>query len=228
MGFFKDLVDGFCSAVSSVCSFISSSASSMLSTVGALAAKIAPYINVIVNVVQIAAKVFELLKPEESLEGRGERVLQAAEQNISLESCDNDFEEYKKKLDEFEIDPNVKHKKEECLAAGSAYIVKGVEESSLYLRNFSQFLALCCAGKDNTVISEFFNSRRIETYLKLAADMRLDIAKINSYFDGSLAISDFDKVDNFLHSAEKQIDANYNEKVFDKTLSDMTDVIRKL
>lgn len=214
--------------IDAVCDFMNSPEGEMLLKIAELAARINPALRPYVLALYAVATVCRLLKPEEKIEDKGEVVLQAAEKGITLESCNNDFEEYKKKIEEFEIDPTIKHSEDECFIAGASYLIKGIEESSPYLRNFSEVLALCCAGKDNAVISDFFNEKRIETYSKLATDMRFDIGKISSYFEGTLTTSEFDKVDNFLHTAEKQLDPNYTEKDFDKTILTVTDEIKKL
>lgn len=222
--FFSGVCSAIGSAVSSVCSFISGSASTIGLTVGKLAAAVSPYIAAISAVVQVVGIICNLLKPHEKLEDKGEQVLQAAEQGITLESCDNDFEEYKKRIDEFEIDPEVKHSKEECQVAGASYVLKGIAESSPYLRDFASVLSLCIY--DNT--KYFFTPTRIKEYSELAKSMEVDISKVKAYFDGSLSTRDFDKVNDLIYTAEKNINPQFSEKEFDKTISDVTDEVRKM
>lgn len=228
MGFWSSICSAVSSAVSSVCSFISSTASSMLSTVGALAAKVSPIIQAISIVIQVVGAICDLLKPNEQLPDKGEAVLQAAENGITLESCDNDFEEYKKRIEEFEIDPTKKHSETECLVAGASYVIKGITEFSPYLRDFPDMLTLCYHGTKNQLLGSFFSSERVKTLTELAQSMQVDIGKVKSYFDGSLATSDFDKVDSLLHESEKKMNPEYSEKDFDKRISDVTDEVRKL
>lgn len=152
MGLFGCIGSAISSCVRSVCSGIGnavkscfsaagsimSSVGSMIRNCGAVAAvigKINPYIATALTVLNLCcaiAKVVgvccEILKPNEEIEDMGERVIQADEQGISLESCQNDFNKYIEKIRSMKIDPEkaALHTMEQKLAAGFLLVEKGL------------------------------------------------------------------------------------------------------
>ena len=124
MGFW----DGICSFCSSVCSTVKdvcSSIGSALSNIGKVASTISVISKVLavipgmqaasaflLNVSKVASAIAVMCKvfsPDDNIEDIGERALQAEENGITLEKCENDFNKYMEKLRNMELDPNKKH-----------------------------------------------------------------------------------------------------------------------
>ncbi|PID73935.1 MAG: hypothetical protein CSB33_01120 [Desulfobacterales bacterium] len=171
-------------------------------------------LSTIAKVVQAIGIVMDIVKPHETIENIGEKVIQAGEQGITLESFDDDFQKYKERIDRFKIDPEkakdrpVEHQQ----IAGIAYVERGLLNRSSYL-GISNLYPLMAAQKN------FFSPERMQAYAQVAQDVQFSMNKIKNYFDGSCAFSERSKIEDFLHSAEKRYDSGYNKENYADTLN---------
>ena len=159
------------SAVRGVASAVTSVATSVLQAVKVLAPvleklvgpKIEIAAQVIGIVIDVVAKVMNLLKPNEKVPDMGERSLQAEEQGITLENCNDDFDAYMEKLRALELDPQkaaMRSKIDQWLA-GSLLLEKGLE---------LKYPQMSTAAMWPIVIRnpDFFTRQRQEVYTHLA------------------------------------------------------------
>ncbi len=129
-----------CSFVSSVGSAISSAVSSIGGALSSFASTIAPVLGNIIDAIKPIAEAIVrfannflqalgILKQDEQVEDLGERALQAAQADITLDKFE-DFDEYMDALRNFELDPEVAAKRStaEKLVAGLGIGTIGVED----------------------------------------------------------------------------------------------------
>lgn len=202
----SSLASGIASVVSSIGSTLSSVASGVADAVKTLApvltewaGKISPIAQVICQCIEIVAKLCGILQQDETVEEIGERSLQAEEEGITLESCDNDYNAYMKRLREFEMDPSKAEARPEWekRLAGSLVVEKGIEELSpnMSTKDIWPLLARC---------AEFFTSERLTTYAKLAKEQGVPFGETLAKFfspDENVHVDKKDK--DFVYSAEK-------------------------
>lgn len=222
---FLDAVGSFFSGVATFVSSIAESAISIAARVVPIAVRIAvPVLNVIsaiVEVVQVLAVLLNIIKPHEKLEDVGEKVIQAGEMGITLESCGNDFQKYKERIDSFEIDPEKAKARpvEDKQLAAIAYVERGLLSCSAYL-GINNLYPLLALQKD------FFSPERIRAYAEAAMEAGFNLNKLKGYFDGTCTFSERNRIESFLHSAEKAFDPAYDTKKFADTLSNVSSNMR--
>lgn len=224
MSLFSEISTAITSAITTISSFLYKSAPIILKNLGELNPEAKKWINIISIVVSAIGTICDLLDPEEKIEDKGEQVLQATEAGITLEFCNNDFDEYQKRIDEFEIDPDKTHSLEECQIMGSAYILAGIKETFPYLRNIEPLLVL--AMQDKT--KDFFTPERVAEYVKQSQSMHINIDKIKEYYNDTLPIKDFDKVENLIYTAEKNLDSTLSKEKFNEMTVKITDEVKSL
>lgn len=210
MGFWSSLCSAVGTGIKAVASGISSALSTVSANVGAAVKALVPAlskwagnigvaIQVISLCVEVAAKICELLRKNETVADIGERSLQAGEEGITLESCQNDYKAYLKRLREFELDPQKAAARPEIekMAAGSLVLEKGLEELYPAMSTRDLWLALARAGN-------FFTPERLETYARLAKEQNFPFGETFAKFfmpppDGHLG----KKIYDFVNAAEK-------------------------
>lgn len=151
------------------------------------------------GMVQDACKALGLIGPEQTVEDCGDRAIQAAEAGIVLENF-NDWDEYKKSLDEFELDPEKSEmlSKHEKQAMGLAVLGKGLDEkTSISTYDFYSLYA---------VNSDFFNPQRGKAWMNLACERQFDCSLINQLLQGTLDPKLKPQVVEFIDTAEKRYD----------------------
>ena len=149
MGWFSSMCSSIGSAISSVCSSVGSAVrgfcnivSNAVSSIGNVASTISVISKVLavipgmqtasaflLTISKVAAAIAVMCKvfsPDDNIEDIGERALQAEENGITLEKCENDFNKYMEKLRNMELDPNKKHDIDECRLAGALVAEKGI------------------------------------------------------------------------------------------------------
>ncbi|WP_300709981.1 hypothetical protein [uncultured Desulfovibrio sp.] len=165
------------SAISSVASSVSSAVSAFMGAVGTLANKLGPVlgkvgniIGIIVTVVEIAARLANLLQPQETVREIGKRALQAEDEDITLETCDNDFKAYMEKLRALKLDPekNARHSDWEQQAAGIVVLEKGLEQCEPCLTSRAMWEVMCR-------YPEFFSKERLKCYAEFARESGLPL-----------------------------------------------------
>lgn len=125
----SSICSGISNAVSSIGSALSTFAASIAPVIGLVLDKISPYIKIICNIANTLLQIFGILKPEENVEEVGDRALQAAEQDITMDKFD-DFDEYMAALRNFELDPekSKKYSEVEKIVAGIGVGTIGMED----------------------------------------------------------------------------------------------------
>ncbi len=129
MGFWSSVGDA-CSAVvstvSSVCSAVVDTAVSVTKGIGTFVGEIGKLaigaIKLVVGLIVKVCQVLGLIEADEDPEELGDKVLQAQEEGITPESCEN-YEEYAKKIRNFKLDPekSKKHSQVDKLVAAGVY-----------------------------------------------------------------------------------------------------------
>lgn len=192
MGFF----DFIGSCFSSVCSYIGGAISEAVSCCIGIGESACECLT---GMVQDLFKAVGVLRSDETVEEVGDRIIQAAEAGISSNDFDN-FDEYKKQLDEFELDPKKSEmlSKHEKQAMGLAVLSKGLDEKTGI--SSYDFYALW------SVNSDFFNLQRGQAWMKLACERQFDCSLINQLLDGKLDPKLKPQVVEFIDTAEKRYD----------------------
>lgn len=182
MGFFSwvgECVSTIASGIKSVASGITSALTSMGVNLGAAVKNLAPVlgkwagqigvaIQVISVCVEVIARICAILQKNETVADIGERALQAEEDGVTLESCNNDYQAYMKRLREFELDPHKASRWSEAdkLLAGSLVLEKGIED--LYPRMSTADLWPIIVRS-----ASFFTPERFEAYAKMAREQNM-------------------------------------------------------
>lgn len=165
------------SALSSVASSVSSAVSAFMGAVETLGNKLGPVLgkvgtilNNIVMVVEIVARLANLLQPRETVREIGARALQAEGEGITLGSCDNDFKAYMEKLRALKLDPekNARHSDWEQQAAGIVVLEKGLEQCAPCLTSRAMWEVMCR-------YPEFFSKERLKCYAEFARESGLPL-----------------------------------------------------
>ncbi len=170
--------------------------------------KVGLIINIIVTVVEIAARIANLLQPQETVKDIGERALQAEEEGITLEACDNDFNAYMEKLRALKLDPekSAQHRDWEHEAAGLLVLEKGLELCAPYLTSRAMWPLMC--GNP-----QFFSKERLSSYAAFALESGMPLGEsVAKYFSSQTPATERLKAMDFMEGAERhfQPDASLN------------------
>lgn len=225
--FLSDCATSLVSGIKSVASGISSALSSVGINVGAAVnllrtalEKWVPQIGVAIRVisicVEVVAKICGIMRQTETVAEIGERSLQADEHGITLESCNNDYKAYMKRLREFELDPRKAEERpeDEKLLAGCEVLEKGIEALYPQMSTAAAWLVLARGAS-------FFTPERLEAYAKMAKEQNMPFGEsLGKFFmpppDGHVGKKIFD----FVYAAEKAFNPsatpNEIQKEFDK------------
>ncbi|MFW6015087.1 MAG: hypothetical protein ACOCRK_01465 [bacterium] len=158
-------------------------------------------LRVVAEVIEGLAKKLGIIESEEETEDIGDRALQAEADGYKLEDFDN-YDEYMKFLRNFELDPEKSKKieEDEKLAKGLDVITKKIEDQ--FDLKMDKFLVEVAKN------IEFYNPKRIETYLEKFSESGLDL---NDIIDTG---KDFDKdikVDQVRVEVEQQLNPNMSK-----------------
>lgn len=184
MSWFGDLCDGVREIGQKVCE----ACSSAVEAIGSVVEKVKPFISeisklaldVLAPVVQIAVSVGNILglfktgNPEKL----GDKVLQGQEAGVTLDSCGNSFEEYKRKIDDFEIDPEKTaqtSKYDKLIAAGTFSEASLQDEYGFGLGSLVPFMVKH---------PEFCAPDRVAGWIKACNEIGMSTDQIASYFRG--------------------------------------------
>lgn len=123
-----------CNTVSTVGSAVASFANSIKPVLGPVLTTLAqlvphPAVKAVANFANALLHVLAIFHPEETIQNMGERALQAAEQDITLDKFDN-FDEYMAALRNFDLDPELaeKYSPVEKFVAGLGIATVGIED----------------------------------------------------------------------------------------------------
>lgn len=185
MGFFSSI--GL--ALSSIGSFVASVASTVLKI--ATTPDIVRAISAVVQVIGIA---LDILRPDQSPEKHGEKVLAAAEMGITPDAFAT-FDEYSQAIKNFEVKPGLEGKwsKEQKIAASAGVIAQGLTEYKSFSMDSAISLLMLVAQKP-----EFFTAERVLNLMGKTNDFTL----IRDYLDDELDLYDSERVEAWLASAE--------------------------
>lgn len=230
MGFLStvcSVVSSVCSAIGSAISSVASSVSSAVSTfmgaVETLSNNLAPVlgkmgtiIGIIVTIVDIAARLANLLQPRETVREIGERALQAEDEGITLESCDNDFKAYMEKLRALKLDPekSALHRDWEQQAAGIVVLEKGLEQCEPCLTSRAMWEVMCR-------YPEFFSKERLKCYAEFARESGLSLGDSVARW-GSATGSSLERLNayDFMKGAEQRFQPEASPGDITRTLRD--------
>lgn len=129
----SSLVSGVINTISSAVSSIGSALSSFVSGVGTVIGEIIetikPMAGTIVSFANDFLQMIGVLRPNEDVKDIGERALQAAEKDITIDKFD-DFDAYKQALLDFPLDPEKASQRSDSLklVAGLGVLTVGVEK----------------------------------------------------------------------------------------------------
>lgn len=223
MGLIGDIWDGVCEAASSV----GEACRSVVDSIGNVVEKVKPFIceipklpvgvfELVAEIVVTVGKILDLFKTEDP-EELGDKVLQGEDAGISLESCGNDFQEYKKRIDAFEPDPEKTaqtSKYDKLLAAGTFCEASLQEEYGFGLGTLVPFIA-----KN----PQFCSPNRVAAWIKACNDIGASTDQIANYFRGEVHGKEASNVENNIFVATEartgsdadpaQIKYEYRDKI---------------
>lgn len=129
VSFASSVIGGISSAVSSIGSIVSSFASGVGTVIGGIVEAIKPVAEFIGRFANTFLQGAGVLRPNEDVKDLGERALQAAEKNITIDKFD-DFDAYRQALRDFPLDPEKSSQRPDSvkLVAGLGVGTVGVEK----------------------------------------------------------------------------------------------------
>lgn len=160
---------------------------------------------IIEKIIKNTAVKLNLVEENVNLEELGNKVLQASENGIKRYKFEN-FEDYKKKVNLFEVDEEksqILGKNQKRLAAIS-FIIE--EITYKYELNFIEFIKIILK---NPV---FYNTDRTVAYIKEFSKAKEDISKLKDYLEGSLNEVKKIKIQEIIKSAEDFIKNNISKE----------------
>jgi len=133
-------------------------------------------VQVIGIVIDVVSKILNIIKEHETVPDIGERALQAEEQGITLESCDNDFDAYMEKIRNIKLNPQRTHQSHEQWLAGSLLLEKGLEQ---------KYPNMCTSAMWPIIVrnADFFTKERMAAYAQVAMEKNVPFGEsIAKYF----------------------------------------------
>ena len=157
-------------------------------------------IGIVGNLLKGIGRFFGFLSENETLEERGDKVLQAKEEGIVPEDFES-FEEYQKKIDEFKIDEE-KSKKidpDKKLAAGMGYVALGIDK----IFGSKALLMLGLVFKAPVL----FPLPLITTYLQAIRNGKISAIDIVNFYQGKeMKINDKKVISEYLIETEMEVE----------------------
>ncbi|WP_105258775.1 hypothetical protein [Pseudoalteromonas sp. T1lg88] len=162
-------------------------------------------IKPITDTIWKASQAMEVYKSTASAEKLGDKVIQAEQQGVTLESCMGDYKAYQNKIDNFNLDADKSLiiPVEEKLSASLVLMTIELEE-----RYGPEIVGIFGLINRN---SDFFSSDRISKYLEACDQAYISISDICSYFNSNLNRQDSNLVEKKLIEIEKSIKSDINE-----------------
>ena len=155
------------------------------------------------NAISLVARVFEAFRPNESVEGMGDRALQGAEAGIRLRDL------------ELKPDLSTRFSSEEKNAAGLAVAVRALEEKFKLPDGAMAGLPWLMATNP-----AYFDAGRIEALLRVTKD----VASIVDYLDGKLGRADREHVEGTLVRAGSDLQP---EKTVEQLRADLAAALER-
>jgi len=149
--------------------------------------------------------------PEKAVADLGDRAIQAEKKGITRDKFDT-YDEYKKQIEAFELDPNEskqipeidKQKKGLEMLVNTLEFNKGIK--------VGQFLDII--EKDE----KFFTKERFDAYVETFSENKIDIEKVPAYFEGTLNDIDRKTVYESIFQAERRLDPSKSLSEIEKTI----------
>lgn len=195
-----------CSAIATVATSVKPAAEAIGAVLGPLSEKALEVFKVVCTIIEAVAKVYGIIPQSASMPEFGERVLQAEEKGITLESCDNNYQKYLEEIKKVELDINATHDETSQFAAGLCMAGKILEmkDSRLSIMNPDSWKYLM-------LNPEFFRDRLI-IYANMAQEKDLDLGDvINTFFGRTGSYSESNRADNFMFEAEQRLNPGASE-----------------
>ena len=150
---------------------------------------------------------------EKTVENLGDKALQAREEGIRPENYDT-YDKYMDVIKDFQIDPEKSKEFSELekQKKGLELLLCSIEEKTE--NHIGRFLEEMYKDTD------FYTKERVNTYLEVFCDKKLDLDKITSYYNGNLKQTEYEKVHEALVESEKNLNP-------DKTEGDIETIIEK-
>lgn len=195
----KNVASGISSALATVGVNVGAAVNSLRTALEKWVPQIGVAIRVISICVDVVAKICGIMRQNETVAEIGERSLQADEHGITLESCNNDYKAYMKRLREFDLDPHKAEERpeDEKLLAGCEVLEKGIEALYPQMSTADAWLVLARGAS-------FFTPERLEAYARYAKEQGMPFGEsLGKFFmpppDGHVGKKIFD----FVYAAEK-------------------------
>ncbi len=206
------------SAVSTIGPAVAGFCANVLPKLGPLLAQGLEALKVVAQVANAVMQVIGIFKEGESVDGMGDRAMQAAEQGITPDQFD-DHAEYVEKLRSFELDEakSAKIDPMQKIVSGLAVASAGLDEKF----NMSEGAAgglWVLAGAN----PDYFNADRLTQFLKTGQDIR----SIIDYFEGKIGGSESLEVEDALVELDKTTAPDQDEKSIRAQIYDAADAVQ--
>ncbi|MBY6093959.1 hypothetical protein [Ferrimonas balearica] len=171
MGFWSGLASAVTSVASSVCRVVTG-AVSLVKEVTPLALDA---ISKVANVVCEVARSLGFLKIEDDPVTLGDKIIQAEEKGITLESCQSDYDLYMEKIRSFRVDPERSKAIDEVDKLKASTITVGARIESHYGTSIAPLIPLIVRS------AAFFTAGRLKAIL----DAGIAVVSIAGYFNSA-------------------------------------------
>ncbi|PKH07129.1 hypothetical protein [Moritella sp. Urea-trap-13] len=176
MGFWSSVGSAISSACSSVCSAVSSFTSTAVNLVREVGNMAVEGLKSVANVICNIAKALGFMQVDEDPEEVGDKIIQAEEMGITLDSCEGDYEKYMENIRNFKVDPEKSKEISEKDKLVACSVVMGAQIEEHYGTSIAPLVPMMAR------MPEFFNGGRLKSML----DAGLSISKVGDYFNSSL------------------------------------------
>ena len=202
MGWFDSVCNFVSSTVSSVCSTVCTvvtSAANLVREVGSMAVEgIRGVAAVICNI----GRALGFIEAGENPEELGDKIIQAQEQGITLDSCEGDYKAYMEKIRNFKVDPERSKTITENDKLVATSVVVGARIEDHYGTSIAPLVPLI--GR----MPEFFNGGRLKSLL----DSGMPVSKISDYFGSKLNLKQEVPIEAELIVNEKKMAPNADQE----------------
>lgn len=211
MGLWSSITNTISSAVDSVCSSVCSVVSSTVNLVREVGSMTVQGIRGVGTVICNIAKSLGFIEAKEKPVELGDKIIQAQEQGITLESCGGDHQAYMEKIRDFKVDPERSETIAEKDKLVAVSVVLGARVEAHYNTSIAPLVPLI--GR----MPEFFNSERVKRIL----DVGISLSKISDYFGSELNLKEESKVEAELIANESKLSPNTDQEQLRKVLRSM-------
>jgi hypothetical protein len=221
LGIIASISSAITSAVSSIGPAVSSFCANVLPRIAPILKQGLEILSTVCRIAEILMHVFNVFKPEDTVEDIGDRAIQASEKESITPDKFDDFDDYMEAIRNFELDPQrsaeISH--EAKIVAGLAIGSKGLDEK-LFVNDgtMANLWVLAASNPD------YFNAERLEAIL----GKTVDITSIMQYFEGKLGPADTLETEKNLVDVEKSISPNKDEKTIYSELDAASRAVQEL